>query len=290
MVLSSNFWPRFGHAFVEELKHLLPGANNISEGIAESLDYTARFSVNLFGQLIPVSDAVISMWIAMAVVGVLCVWLGYRPKLNPGKRQTIGELLLEVVDSTAAQAGMSPEQSHKVSPYVLTIFLFITLSNIMSIFGIKPPAQNPGFPVALALLTIFYIIIAGIRIVGGRGFWLSISQPMPALLPFKLLDYVIKPISLAFRLFGNVFGAFILMEFLHLVLPLALPALLGLWFDVADGIIQGLVFSYLTITYIGEIVEGAEAGEHSLAAKIAEKSAGSSQPGTLAAIKSAKEQ
>ena len=86
---------------------------------------------------------------------------------------------------------------------------------------------------------------------------------MPALLPFKILDMIIKPCSLALRLFGNVFGAFVFMEFLYILVPVVLPAVFGLWFDLADGLLQAVVFSYLTMSYIGEIVEvGHEYHEH----------------------------
>ena len=75
------------------------------------------------------------------------------------------------------------------------------------------------------------------------------------MLPFKLLDYVVKPLSLALRLFGNVFAAFVFMEFLSISVPLILPGVAGLWFDIIDGMIQAVVFSYLTMSYIGENVE-----------------------------------
>jgi F-type H+-transporting ATPase subunit a len=82
------------------------------------------------------------------------------------------------------------------------------------------------------------------------------------LLPFKILDFFIKPVSLSLRLFGNVFGAYILMEFIYIVVPMILPGLLGLWFDIADGILQGVIFSYLSITYIGEVIESAQESKH----------------------------
>ena len=68
--------------------------------------------------------------------------------------------------------------------------------------------------------------------------------------------------SLALRLFGNVFGAYILMEFIYIIIPVLIPGVVGLWFDLADGILQGAIFTYLTIMYIGEIVEGAHEAEH----------------------------
>ena len=116
-------------------------------------------------------------------------------------------------------------------------------------------------PVSLALFTVGYVIFTGIRFVGVKGLWGSLTFPMPALLPFKLLDYIIKPISLSLRLFGNIFGAFILMEFVYIIFPAILPGVIGLWFDLADGLLQGVVFAYLTVIYIGEIVEGAAHSE-----------------------------
>ena len=123
---------------------------------------------------------------------------------------------------------------------------------------VAPPAGNPAFPIALGLFTLLFVIVVGIHFVGIRGFLLTLLYPKAALLPFNILDYFIKPISLAFRLFGNIFGAYILIEFISLVVPLLVPTILGLWFDVGDGIIQGLVFAYLTLNYVGEIVERAE--------------------------------
>ena len=66
---------------------------------------------------------------------------------------------------------------------------------------------------------------------------------------------MVKPLSLSLRLFGNVFAAYVFMEFLSITVPLILPGVAGLWFDIIDGIIQAIVFSYLTMSYIGENVE-----------------------------------
>jgi F-type H+-transporting ATPase subunit a len=74
-------------------------------------------------------------------------------------------------------------------------------------------------------------------------------------------------VSLTLRLFGNVFGAYILLGFIKTVIPLILPSILGLWFDVADGLIQGLIFMYLTTTYLGEVVEKSEHTAERLAQK-----------------------
>ena len=60
------------------------------------------------------------------------------------------------------------------------------------------------------------------------------------------------------RLFGNVLGAFVVMEILKLVVPIFLPAVFSVYFDIFDGLIQEFVFVFLTALYIGEAVETEE--------------------------------
>ncbi|NJP40058.1 F0F1 ATP synthase subunit A [Oscillospiraceae bacterium HV4-5-C5C] len=262
-----NYFQAFGKAFLDQLKSLLPGQSNLSDGITELLDFGARFYIKIGGYAIPISDTLISLWIAMILMAVLGIWLGHKPKDIPDKKQTVAELLVGGLQKLCKSSGLNEQQTREVVPFVGTIGIYVLVANVISVFKLRPPAQNPAFPVALALFDIIYVLFMGFRFVGLKGFWGSISQPLPALVPFKVLDYIIKPVSLAFRLFGNIFGSYILIEFVSLVIPLALPAVLGLWFDLADGIIQALVFVYLTITYVGEIVEGAESAREIKAEK-----------------------
>lgn len=282
MLVATSGWLAFWRAFLEEIKLLLPGQQDLKSGITEQLDFGGRFTIEIASLSIPISDAVISIWITMILLAIVGIWLGHHPKKDASGKQTVAELLVHSLGKLCLQAGMNRSQAVKVIPFVGSLGLYIMCSNVLSLFKLKPPAQNPGFPIGLALITLAYVLVTGIRFVGLKGFWASLVEPMPALLPFKILDYLIKPISLAFRLFGNIFGAYILMEFVSLVLPLVLPAFLGLWFDLADGIIQALVFVYLTITYIGEIVEGAENAKITKAERAARKI---SRVGTEAALR-----
>jgi F-type H+-transporting ATPase subunit a len=156
---------------------------------------------------------------------------------------------------------MSRKQAAEVTPMVGTIALFLVSCNLISVLNIRPPAKNIAFPIAIAIFAIVYVIFISIRFVGIKGFLASLVYPMKAMLPFRLLEYIIKPMSLALRLFGNIFGAFILMEFIRIIIPVVIPGALLLWFDFADGLLQAVVFTYLTINYIGEIIEGAEAAQ-----------------------------
>ena len=79
--------------------------------------------------------------------------------------------------------------------------------------------------------------------------------PMAILTHINILEIFIRPLSLCMRLFGNVLGAFVIMELVTLVVPVGVPAILSLYFDVFDGLIQAYVFVFLTSLYIAEAVE-----------------------------------
>ena len=81
---------------------------------------------------------------------------------------------------------------------------------------------------------------------------------MPLMMPFNLLEFIIKPLSLSMRLFGNVFGAFVAMELLFKAIPWVLPAVACLYFDLFDGGLQTFVFVLLTALYISEEIEEEE--------------------------------
>ena len=247
----SEFWTAFKHRIIEEVQ-----IGDIGFEIEHAIAPKILFSFNFLGQSVVISDVITVSWIALVVIAVLGWLMGRKRDQVPHTgRQLISESLVDILLKLCQNTGMTYEQAERVVPFVGTIGIFITLTNLSSMFKIPPPAKNPAFPIALALLTIVYVIIMSIRFVGLRGFWASLIYPKAMLLPFKILDFLIKPISLSLRLFGNIFGAYILMEFIYIIIPVFIPGIVGLWFDLADGILQGIIFTYLTATYIGEIVE-----------------------------------
>lgn len=247
-----QFLISFKDQFIESLK-----IGNIGEDISKAI-LQQKQSFNLGGVHFLLTDAVVITWIAVGLFCLLWIWIARKRERVPSGRQLISESIVDMFLTLCKSSGLNQQQAEVVTPFIGSICFFLIACNLASAFKIAPPAKNPAFPIALALLTIVYVIFTGIRFVGIKGFWASLIDPMPAMLPFKLLDYIIKPMSLSLRLFGNIFGAFILMEFVYIVIPVAVPGILGLWFDILDGILQAVIFTYLTTTYIGEIVESAE--------------------------------
>ena len=261
IVLAASWGQRFWDAFIEELaEHFNIFNKNIGDEIREAiLQWKGYFSVG--GQKIPITDAIIVTWIA-ALAGVLFFcWLGAKRERIPQGRQAVMESLIGLLFGVCKDYGLNQKQAEEVVPMVGSMGIFLISCNLIAVFEIPPPAKNIAFPFAMALFAIFYVIFMSIRFVGFKGLGRSFVDPKPFMVPFKIIDFVIKPVSLALRLFGNVFGAFILMEFISIVCPVILPGVFSLWFDLMDGILQAVVFCYLTISYIGEVVESAHAVE-----------------------------
>lgn len=254
----SEFWESFKEHFMEEIK-----IGDIGEEINKSiLPWKHYFDIGSGFKLL-LTDAVIVSWIAIALVLFLLFRMVRKPQLKPGKTQTVLEMIAGLIISTAMDLGMNKKEAEHVAPMIATFAFVIAGCNVISAFEISPPAKNIAFPAALAIVSIIYVLYVSVRFVGLKSLGLYMINPIKIMIPFKILDFIIKPLSLALRLYGNVFGAFVFMKFLSIIVPAFLPGVFGLWFDIGDGILQAVVFSYLTMSYIGEIVEiGHEYKEH----------------------------
>lgn len=253
----SEFWQAFCTKFAEAFKPGDIGAE-ISEGILQVQKY---FDIGNFKVLI--TDAVIVTWIAVIAAVIVFRLMVGKETIRPNTKQTILWMLVDLIINSAMGFGMNRKEAEEVAPMIMTFGIIITGCNCISYFKFAPPAKNVGFPVACAIVAIIYVIAISIKFVGLKGFWVSLTTPLKAMLPFKILDFITKPASLALRLFGNVFGSFVFMEFIAITVPIILPGIVGLWFDITDGLLQAVIFSYLTMSYIGEIVEvGHEFEEH----------------------------
>ena len=101
-------------------------------------------------------------------------------------------------------------------------------------------------------MSICLIEYAVIHARGGVGFLKSLAAPTPIMAPMNVLEVAIRPTSLCMRLFGNVLGAFVIMELIKLVVPVFVPAIFSLYFDLFDGLIQTYVFVFHTSLFMKE--------------------------------------
>ena len=108
---------------------------------------------------------------------------------------------------------------------------------------------------ALAIMSIILIEAAGIRRKGMKRWLKGFTEPVALVTPINVLEIFIKPLSLCMRLFGNVLGAFVIMKLIESILPVGLPILFSMYFDLFDGLIQAYVFVFLTGLFVKEAVE-----------------------------------
>jgi len=235
---------------------------DLGERLIEAMKSHTMFTINIFGLAVDVKDTVVVMWIIMAVMIAFSIFLTRKLTAVPHKKQNVAEVIVEFINNIVKDA-IGEHHWKAFAPYLGTIMLFLVFANTVSIFNIipgegfklRPPTRNINVTVCLAMMSISVVIYAGIRYKKPSGWLKSFVEPLPIMLPFKILDYAIKPLSLALRLFGNILGAFIIMELIYAAVPPIVPAALSLYFDLFDGILQAYVFMFLTSLYIAEVLE-----------------------------------
>ena len=141
--------------------------------------------------------------------------------------------------------------------YISTIFIFILMSNISGLFGLRPPTADYGTTLALAIITFFMIWINKFRHQKLKTIWSDMCSPLPPWLPIwlpiNLVSELAVPVSLSLRLFANVLSGTVIMALVYgllRVIALAWPAALHVYFDLFSGAIQTYVFCMLTMTYV----------------------------------------
>ena len=203
---------------------------------------------------IVITELIVTSWIIMAVI-ILWAFLSTRNmKLVPSKLQLSAEFVVDTINGFVK--GIVGHKWKSYTPYLGTLALYLALSNTLgALFFAKPPTRDFSIPVALAIMTICVVIGASIKARGFGGFIKKLFKPLPFLFPINLLEYLIKPLSLCMRLFGNIFGAYILMHMIIGAFPVGAPSVACLYFDLFDGGLQAFVFVFLSTLYIAEEVE-----------------------------------
>ena len=224
--------------------------SKLASEIVEQMNVNTVFTVGGIG----VDEGVVVTWIVMAIlIGLSIIMTRGLRVSNISKRQAAIEFIVLKLESIVG--GMIGEKGKPYVGYLITVLLYIGLSNIIGIFGFKPPTKDLNVTIALAVMSIILVQIAAIREKKVGGWLKGFTKPLAVVTPFNILDLVTRPLSLCMRLFGNVLGAFIIMELIKFVLPAIVPSVLSLYFDFFDGILQAYVFVFLTSMYVKEAIE-----------------------------------
>lgn len=221
-------------------------------------------NLKIHGQILLTSWVVIGLIVLAALISTSNI------QRIPSGMQNFMEYVLEFVRSlTRDQIG---EKDYRPwVPFVGTLFLFIFVSNWSGALvpwklielpsgELAAPTSDINTTVALALLTSIAYFYAGIS-KKGLGYFAGYAQPVPFMVPFKIIEDFTKPLSLSFRLFGNILADELVVGVLVLLVPLFIPLplmVLGLFLSA----IQALIFATLAANYIGEALEEHGAEHH----------------------------
>lgn len=218
------------------------------------------FSYELFGQTMWITTTHICMLIVMLVIIGFCFAANRAVKHAsevPGTFQNIVEMIVEMLDKMVAS--VMGKNAPGFINYIGTIFIFILLSNISGLFGLRPPTADYGVTLPLGVMTFAIIHFNKFKHQKVKGVLKGLCDPWVFWAPINIIGDVAVPISLSLRLFANVLSGTVMLALVYGLLSkvaIIWPAALHVYFDLFSGAIQTYVFCMLTMTYVNDAIEG----------------------------------
>ena len=255
--------------------HLGSGCGYPAPTYPESFTFRPIFTIGSFSFTLPMLLIVLS-----GVLVIAFFWAAFaKPKLVPRGVQNLGELGMLFVRDQILRPMMG-KRGDGYLPYLVSLFFFIWFANLMEIIPVAqfPPMAIFAFPVSLMLMTYITYNVVSIKNLGFGGYFRSMipsGVPAPILVilaPVEILQYIIiRPFTLAVRLFGNMFAGHILVAVFTIASWYLVSASIGLLFAAASFVmtvvltgfemliqaLQAYIFTILTAQYIGGAYEAA---------------------------------
>ncbi len=211
-----------------------------------------------------VTSAVTTMWAIIAVLTLLS-WLATRRLREvPGPLQSAAEIAIERLRGYY-EGLLGKKNARKYFPVFATFFIFIIICNYSGLLPgaghlFSVPTSNISITLGLAIVAFLVIQFEAVRHKGPGGYLKSLAQPLFLsflMLPLNLIEQVVHPVSLALRLYGNIYGEERAAEQLGGLLAIGLPLVMHVM-SLLFCLIQAMVFTMLVSIYISEAVEEEE--------------------------------
>lgn len=178
----------------------------------------------------------------------------------PSGLLNIVEMTIEAVEGLVADT-MGPKHL-RFSPYIYSLMAFILVANLSGLLGFSPPTSNYNVTLTLALVTFTLTQFYGLKTNGLGGYVKGFFEPLAFLVPLNVIGEIANPISLSFRLFGNIISGAIIMGLIYnglqsisvIITPFITPVL-HVYFDLFSGALQTFIFGMLTMIFIGGNLE-----------------------------------
>jgi F-type H+-transporting ATPase subunit a len=207
-----------------------------------------------------ITDTIVSTWIIMGILIAFAIVVRIkvgRFKDVPRGFQNVVEMLVDTFDGyVRTTAG---DKLMFLGNWFFTVFLFILVSNLSGLVpNMRPPTADWSVTVGMALVTFGLIQAMGYKYRRGK-YIKSFFEPMFLFFPINVIGEIARPISLSFRLFGNMLAGLIMMSLIYNLFPLParfiIPAALHVYFDIFAGVLQTYIFVTLGLSFIASAAE-----------------------------------
>ncbi len=200
-------------------------------------------------------ETLVMTWITMAIVILIAVLATRNLKMVPSGWQNVVEMVItglhSQIDVTMGKRG------RMLAPLIISLFLFLLISNWLGLIPkMASPTNDLNTTLGLALLIIAMVHCLGLYFKGGH-YIAHFFQPVPVFVIINAIEEVAKPITLAFRLFGNILAGEILIIILLKLMPIwmPIPSVIWLAFSIFIGGVQAFIFTMLSMAYLSNAVK-----------------------------------
>ncbi len=210
--------------------------------------------INVGGVEIWITETIFNTWFIMLFLIVLAIIARIKLrnfKVIPKGFQNVVETIIEIFDNFATSS-LGKKLSY-IAPWFFMVFMFLLSSALFSVIGIRAPTADWATTFALALASLLLMFFMGLR--HRKGSYLkSFFEPHFIFFPLNLIGELAKPVSLSFRLFGNMLSGTIILTLYYSLTPffvqIGIPVFLHAFFDVIFGALQTYIFVILSLMYI----------------------------------------
>lgn len=221
----------------------------------------SKVLVKIFGVL-DITGEVVAMLLIVLAAAVLALIVKLKLKERPGKAQNVLETGVEYLDGFFTDL-LGKEKGRKFFPFLASLFVFIIMSNYSGLIPgvgltdyVKAPTSSLSVTAGLGIIAFLFLQISGLRH-STKHYFKRFVMPMFFMLPLLLLDEIIKPVSLALRLYGNIFGEEMVTKELYSIFPVG-PPIVMMGLSLVFCALQAMVFTMLTSIYLDEVTEEIE--------------------------------
>ncbi|VBB09241.1 atpase f0 complex subunit a active site [Lucifera butyrica] len=201
-------------------------------------------------------DTLYMTWLAMAIVILIAIIATRKLELVPRGWQNLLELAVTaILDQIEATMG---SRGKKLAPLIITLFLFLLIANWLGLIpGLSSPTNDINTTLGLALMIVVLVHILGVKNRGAGNYVKHFFQPYIPFVFINLIEELAKPITLSFRLFGNILAGEILIVVLSILVPvwMPIPNILWLGFSVFVGLVQAFIFTMLSMSYLAGVTK-----------------------------------